>query len=481
MSSNPPESVRHAFGARITWWYALVFLVSALALVVMTYALLAAALRMHDREFVQSTLVQFAGAYTRGGPDTLRREIQRVQLSGIEGPLFVRTVSRSEEVVFVSMPDRWRNFDPSQLSAPQLAGGQAWATLETGGEDGHVLEVLSIRLPDGTLFQVGKSTEHRAEILRRFRKVLLLALGAILLIGVAGGAMITRSALQPLRALADTIRGILRTGQTSARVPVQPGGDAFGDLVTLVNAMLDRIDAVVGGMRGALDNVAHDLRTPMARLRGTAESALASNDPVVLRGALADCVEESDRIIEMLNTLMDISEAETGTMALRRERTELRQLVAQTLDLYEDVAEEAGVTMQTSVPEGLAVDADRNRLRQVLANIVDNAVKYTPRGGRVEISAGQKDGLAYIRVADTGVGIPSADLPRVWERLYRGDKSRSTRGLGLGLSLVKAIVEAHGGQVGIQSGPSGTTVEVTLPVTRQHPSLDTERSDAPVP
>jgi signal transduction histidine kinase len=281
--------------------------------------------------------------------------------------------------------------------------------------------------------------------------------------------MITRSALQPLRALADTIRAILHTGRTDARVPVQPGGDAFGDLVTLVNAMLDRIDAVVGGMRGALDNVAHDLRTPMARLRGTAESALASNDPVVLRGALADCVEESDRIIEMLNTLMDISEAETGTMALRRERTELRELVAQTIDLYEDVAEEAGVTIQTAVPEGLAVDADRNRLRQVLANIVDNAVKYTPSGGRVEISAGQEKGMAYIRVADTGVGIPPADLPRVWERLYRGDKSRSTRGLGLGLSLVKAIVEAHGGRVGIQSSPTGTTVEVSLPLTASEP------------
>ena len=479
MSSKPPESVRHAFGVRITWWYALVFLVSALALVIITYALLAAALRMHDREFVQSTLIQFAGAYTRGGPEVLRREIQRVQLSGVEGPLFVRTMTRAQEVVFVSMPDRWRNFDPSQLSTPPLAGGQTWATLDTGGEEGHLLEVLSVRLADGTLFQVGKSTEHRAEILRRFRKVLMFALGAILLIGVAGGAMITRSALQPLRALADTIRAILRTGRTTARVPVQPGGDAFGDLVTLVNAMLDRIDAVVGGMRGALDNVAHDLRTPLARLRGTAESALASNDPVVLRGALADCVEESDRIIEMLNTLMDISEAETGTMALRRERTELRQLVAQTIDLYEDVADEAGVAIQTSVPENLAVDADRNRLRQVLANIVDNAVKYTPRGGRVDITAGQEDRFAFIRVTDTGAGISPEDLPRVWERLYRGDKSRSTRGLGLGLSLVKAIVEAHAGSVGIQSSPAGTTVEIRLPLTPSEaslPSLDHERA-----
>ena len=466
MSSSPPDRLRQAFGVRLAWWYVLVFIASSLAFVAITYALLAAALRTHDREFVQSTLVQFATAYARGGPDLLRREIQRVQLSGIEGPLFVRAVTRAQEVVLVSMPDRWREFDPTQLSTPPLAGGQAWAALETGGEDGHLLEVLSVRLADGTLFQVGKSTEHRAEILRRFRRALLFALAAILLIGGAGGAMLTRSALQPLRALADTISGILRTGRTSARVPVQPPGDAFGDLVVLVNGMLDRIDAVVGGMRGALDNVAHDLRTPMARLRGTAESALASNDPVVLRGALADCVEESDRIMAMLNTLMDISEAETGTMALQKTRTELAQLVAQTVDLYEDVAEEAGVEIHTKIAPQVAVEADVNRLRQVLANIVDNAVKYTPRGGSIEISAGQDGEMAWLRVSDTGSGITPEELPRVWERLYRGDKSRSTRGLGLGLSLVKAIVEAHGGRVTIHSTPgAGTTVEVRLPVS----------------
>ena len=466
MSSSPPDGFRQAFGVRLASWYALVFIASSLAFVAITYALLAAAMRMHDREFLQSTLVQFAAAYSRGGPEGLRREIQRVQLSGIEGPLFVRAVTRAQEVVLVSMPDRWRQFDPSQLSTPPLAGGQAWATLDTGGDDGHLLEVLSVRLGDGTLFQVGKSTEHRAEILRRFRRLLFFALAAILLIGGAGGAMVTRSALQPLRALADTISGILRTGRTTARVPVQTHGDAFGDLVTLLNAMLDRIDAVVGGMRGALDNVAHDLRTPMARLRGTAEAALESNDLVVLRAALADCVEESDRIIAMLSTLMDISEAETGTMALRKERTELTHLVAQTVDLYEDVADDAGLEIHAAVPGHIAVDADSNRLRQVLANIVDNAVKYTPPGGRIDISAGQDAGTAWIRVADTGSGISAEDVPRVWERLYRGDKSRSTRGLGLGLSLVKAIVEAHGGQVTLSSQPgAGTTVEVRLPTS----------------
>jgi signal transduction histidine kinase len=329
-----------------------------------------------------------------------------------------------------------------------------------------VLEVASVRLRDGTLFQVGMSSERRQQLLQRFRRVLIINVFSLIFIGLAGGAVLTSSALQPLRRLTDTVRAIMRTGRTEARVPAQNTGDALDELSALVNAMLDRIDAVLAGMRGALDNVAHDLRTPMTRLRGIAETALRTEDPVLLREALADCLEESDRVVAMLNTLMDISEAETGTMALRREPTDLSELIAQAVEMYEDVAEERGVRIETSTAPQLVAGVDRNRLRQVLANLLDNAIKYTPSGGQVEIRAGREQGAAVIQVADTGAGIPPEELPRIWDRLYRGDKSRSTRGLGLGLSLVKAIVQAHGGEVSVQSAPGrGSTFALRLPVS----------------
>ena len=302
--------------------------------------------------------------------------------------------------------------------------------------------------------------------------MLLINVISLIFVGLAGGAVLTSSALQPLRRLADPVRSILRTGRTDARVPTQDTGDALDELSSLVNAMLDRIDAVLAGMRGALDNVGHDLRTPMTRLRGIAETALGSGDPALLREALADCLEESDRVIEMLNTLMDISEAETGTMALRRERTDLNDLIRQSVELYEDLADERGVEIRTHVPSELVVDVDRNRMRQVLANLIDNAVKYTPAGGIVEISAHSERGDAVATVSDTGVGIPAEELPRIWDRLYRGDKSRSTRGLGLGLSLVKAIVAAHGGRVDARSRPgAGSTFELRLPAEVPPPNL----------
>ncbi len=464
MFSRWRERLQHALGFRLALWYAVVFVASSLAIIALTYILLAVSLRQYDREIVQRTLIQYASAYGRGGLDALAREIQRAQATGGQEPLFVRTLGTQEDVIFMSMPEAWRRFDLSQLAKPPLTGQQMWAALEVG--DGDRLEVASVRLPDGTLFQVGKSTGRRTDLLARFRRVLLVLFASIALIGLAGGALLTWSALQPVHALGAAVQQILRTGRTDTRVPVSDTGDALGRLGVLFNAMLQRIDAVVAGMRGALDNVAHDLRTPLTRLRGIAETALQSDDPATLREGLAACLEESDRVGGILSTLMDISEAETGTMRLQLEPLNLAELVQQTVDLYEDLAEDRGLSIHVDTPEDVSVHGDRRRLRQVLANLVDNAVKYSPAGGRIQLRTAREGRDAVVTVEDTGIGIAPEELPRIWERLYRGDKSRSERGLGLGLSLVRAIVQAHGGTVTAQSRlGEGASFEVRLRAT----------------
>jgi signal transduction histidine kinase len=262
------------------------------------------------------------------------------------------------------------------------------------------------------------------------------------------------------------VRETLRTGQLRARVPVRHTNDALDELSGLFNEMLGRIEGLVAGMRGALDNVSHDLRTPMMRLRGIAETALQSPaDPAAYREALTDCLEESDRVVTMLNTLMDISEAETGAMRLELEPLDLAATIQEAAALYEEVADDKRVSLSVTAPDALMLVADRNRLRQAFANLIDNAIKYNRPGGQVAIAARADGGRAVVEVRDTGIGIPAADMSRIWERLYRGDVSRAERGLGLGLSLVRAIVEAHGGTVAVESAVGeGSVFRVSLPL-----------------
>jgi signal transduction histidine kinase len=460
MSSSWIERASQALGLRLAAWYLGTFLASTFVIAGLTYGLLAASLETRDHDIIQSTLREYATRYQAGGLPALARAIEIEQRSGLREPLFVRLVGPFQDVLLYSLPEAWGAFDLSELP-----GGPSdiWAQVRARDRNA-VLEVATVRVGGGSVLQVGKTSEARNQLLANFRRVLIMGAGVALMIGVVGGVFLTRSTLKPLRDLRDTVRRILQTGQTDDRVPVYGSEDTVDELSHLFNAMLARITTLIHGMRNALDHVAHDLRTPMTRLRVTAESALASNDPVKQREALSDVLEESERVLSMLTTLMDISEAETGTMKLNRSDVDVAALAGEIRELYEDTAEGAGVALTVNVPANLVVRADRDRLRQALANLVDNAVKYTPRGGGVEVDAAIEGNAHAIHVKDTGAGIPEHDLPRIFDRLYRGDQSRHTRGLGLGLSLVRAVIEAHGGTISVSSRPNeGSTFSIRLP------------------
>jgi signal transduction histidine kinase len=463
----PSEALRHPpiLGFRLGLWYGGFFVVGTLFLLALSYTLLAWSLRTRDHELVRLTLADYAALYEGGGLDGLRAGLLTEQRIARAPDLFVRVVGPGGEAIFLSSPRRWAPFDLGRLLSPMSTHEPTWSTLPARN-DNAALEVAHLRFDDGTLLEVGISTKERFDTLSRFRRQLLLVALLTLAIGVGGGVLVTRWTLRPIRDLTRTATAIVQTGALGSRVPVRPTGETLDDLARLVNAMLDRIERLVAGIREALDNVAHDLRTPLMRVRAIAESAAESSPPGACRDALGGVLEETDQVSSTLDSLMDIAEAERGAMRLDRRVVPVMPIIADAVALYADLADERGVAIEASGGETLTAFVDRARTRQVLANLIDNAVKYTPGGGRVGVSASLEDGQVCLVVSDTGPGISADDLPRVWDRLYRGDQSRSERGLGLGLSLVKAIVEAHGGRVGVTSDPGhGARFTVWLPST----------------
>jgi len=452
------DRLRQSLALRLAGLYTLVFALGACALFGVLYWLLAGALEARDRAAVEQRTADLAGAYSLGGPSAISARLHN-DPSPEARSLYVRLLDPDGSTLFVTVPADWIDPQVQRLAVPDGWGG--WRTREVRSvrvpRDGaRDFTMASCVLVDGRLLQVARSTDSRAVLLAPLRRTFAAVGASALLLSVVGGTLLAWRATRPLREVAATTRRILDTGDLGARVPALPGGGELALLVRQLNTLLDKNTTHVRVLRETLDNLAHDLRTPLTRLRGTAELALQDHgDPGEARGALADCVDQSDRVLHLLETLLDVSAAEAGVLKLNRGRLDLRSLVEHAAELYREVAEEKQihVALDQSVPA--EIDADAVRLSQALSNLLDNALKYTPPGGRVSLATATEPGAVVVRVSDTGPGVPAAEREAVWRRLYRGDASRSQRGLGLGLNLVKAIVEAHGGTVAVDDAPEG--------------------------
>jgi len=462
MSLRRFKRVSRTLGFRLNLWHAGVFLLSAGLLFALIYFLLRAAIDRTDRDPIEARLREAASVYYDGGLPDLREWETRLNNARLRR-FCVRLTNTNGTVLFLAVPEVWSESDRAFLDNRIPAQEGRWIRRSRDAE--LDLTIASQRLTDGTFLQIGRMSDSLAQILANVRHVFLIVIPPVILIGFVGGALLANRLSRPISGIITAASEIIGTGRMSVRVPARASNDELQDLVILFNRMLEHNERLFYALRESLDNVAHDLRTPLARLRAALDESLRQG-PLdhAARETMADALEESERVETIINTLMDVTLAESGMMKLQLAEVDLRTLVNDVVDLYEDVAQAKNVTLRNTFEAPACAKIDASRIRQVFANLLDNAIKYTQPGGEVSICGLQENGLVEVRFRDTGPGISGADLPRIWERLYRGDKSRSERGLGLGLTLVKAIVEAHHGRVEATSRARiGSEFTISLP------------------
>ena len=327
----------------------------------------------------------YMSEFRKGGIDGLMKKLDEIKYDGDisgEDAFLVRLVSQEYKTVFIYIPQRWASIELKKLERRPVRSDKEWSYLPAT-DNKTIYEIRTGHLAQGFFLQIGRPTTTRQHFLNRFLAIFAVVMVLTIPIGFAGGILFTSRMLQPVRHLIDTTRLIIDTSKFDARVRMGTRGDELAELSTLFNTMLSKIETLVSGMRMGLDNVAHDLRTPMTRLRGIAEMALQSEkNEDILREALVDCMEESERILAMLNTLMDISEAETGAMKLNLEKVSLSNIIEEIVDLYGYIAEEKNIAIHTFFQEELYLTGDRNRLQQAyqIYSIMPSSTPMTVAG-----------------------------------------------------------------------------------------------------
>jgi signal transduction histidine kinase len=306
---------------------------------------------------------------------------------------------------------------------------------------------------------VGRDISDAAAFRSEVRTTLLWAGSIALGIGLIGGTVMSRNLLRRVEQVNRTSERVM-AGNLSDRIPLRGTSDEFDQLAANLNRMLDQIERLMTAMREVTDDVAHDLRTPLSRLRTRLERALADPSGGAGQGeAIRAAIDEADRLLATFNALLKIAELESGARLDQTAPLDLSEVARSAAELYEPVAEEKGFALSVVAEPNVGISGDWHLLSQALANLLDNALKYAG-GGQIELRVFHKDGEAILEVADRGPGIPEADRQSVLDRFVRLEPSRTTPGNGLGLSLVRAIARRHDGSVTLEDNGPGLRVRL---------------------
>jgi len=458
----------NTLGFRLTFWYTVSFLVCLMAALLTLYIYLGTVLDDRMDEDLREDIAEFGALLEEGGMEPVIFEMKREINSSDASEVFLRLLDLQGTVVFSSDVSDWEGLDFA--TASMLANGSVLSqpvlrTMEFFDQD-YPTRVIIGKIAPNLMLQIGETFEKREEIM----ELLLKVFAGIVFFGIplasAVGWLIARKAVGGIQEVSRAAKDI-ELGDLSRQVTVKAPEDEIQTLMKTFNAMAERIRSLIHEMREMTDNIAHDLRSPLARIRAMAEGALSETDSTKdYKVAAAETLKECDRLMHLINTTLDMAEVDAGVTNGSKEAIDLSKLIQDLCELFEAVAEEKHILLQVNLDPDCNVVGIKHHLQRMVANLLDNALKYTPSGGQVHISLTRSLNECHLTVSDTGVGIPEPDQSRVFERFFRCDHSRSQEGSGLGLSYARSVARAHGGDIIVANHSlPGSTFIGTFPVT----------------
>lgn len=399
------------------------------------------------------------------GVDGLAQAIADRSRSGGDGVYYLADASGQRRAGNLARLPEWPVGTRRGLFRYSPADGK-WASRTAAG--------LLIDIDGEPRLVVGRDIEDQRALLFAIYRSVGLGAALLVLVGLCGSILLTRHVLARIEAMSRASAGIM-SGNLADRIPLDGSGDELDRLAGQLNEMLARIERLMAGLREVSDNIAHDLKTPLNRLRNRAEAALAdARGAEVWRSGLERVIDEADELIKTFNALLLIARLEAGSAAEGFEPLDLAALVADVAELYEPVTEEAGFKLHCSTAGPLPIQANRQLVGQALANLIDNALKYAANGAdarEITITTGRRADMATLVVADRGPGIAPEHRERALKRFVRLEESRSLPGTGLGLSLVAAVARLHAGTVALEDNAPGLRVVVELPLASSPPAV----------
>lgn len=474
MFLKKPLNLFSSLAFRLTVWYAGVFTVSTGIAFIFFYVLITSVINNNTDQELLDQIRSFSSVLSLKGIHAVKRmAVLEAQAAG-EKKIFYRLLYLDGRVFSSSNMSYWRNIGVGNNAIRQLVKGRRHVfDMITLPEHKHKIRILYGFIGQGIIMQIGQSMESHTRILEVFKRIFILTMSMLIIFAALIGWFMARQALSGVEAVTRTARRITE-GDLDKRVPVKTGKDELDQLAITFNQMLDRIQSLIRGIKEMSDNMAHDLKSPITRIRGIAEVTITtskSNDDY--EKMAANTIEECDRLLDMINTMLVISKTDTGVGGINPVEMDVAQIVRNACDLFTSAAEDREIKMicrmsdRCDTPDQYNTQGDVRMIQRLVANLMDNAIKYTDPGGTVEVNASilvNKNDFILVSVKDNGIGIPEKDLPHIFERFYRCDPSRSRSGMGLGLSLARAIAKAHGGYVSVASTlGTGSTFTVKLP------------------